>query len=126
MGSPAPNKSPSTPPGGKAGEGEEEKKIETFVEWQLSYLEKDIIKMLFGDDAVAIEPSEGYEWNAYVYRDWGGSREFRDFITGGYYDYLVFKAKVFKVLIKKLKEELKATEEYIKELDAEWEEVMKR
>jgi len=125
MGSPAPNKT-AVPPSGEAGEGEEEKKIETFVEWTVSYIDKDIMKLLFGEDVVSVAPSEGYEWNAYVYRDWGGDVEFKDFVTGGYYDYLVFKAKVLRKMIEKLNEELESTEKRIEELDEEWEEVMRK
>ena len=122
MGTPTPEKS-GAPPTGKVGEGEDER-IKTFVEWTISDIRKEIIKLLFGDDAVAIEPSERYEWNAYVYRDWGGSREFRDFRTGGYYDYLAFKIRVLKELIKELNEELEDAERRIEELDEKWEAVI--
>jgi hypothetical protein len=123
MGSPAPTKSPE-PPRGEAGEGGE--RIESYVEWTVSEINGDIIKLLFGKDAVSVAPSEGYGWNAYVYRDWGGSREFRDFVTGGYYDYLVFKMKVLKKLIEKLNEELSDAEKRIEKLNEEWEKVMGR
>jgi len=107
-------------------EEKENETINNYVMWTVSEINGEIVKLLFGDDAVSVAPSEGYEWNAIIYRDWGGPREFAEFRTGGFYDYLVFKNRVLERLIKELKEELESTKKHIEYLDKRWGEVMKR
>jgi hypothetical protein len=99
---------------------EEEIVIENMAKMIAGEIRKEIIKYLFGEDAIDIEPSEWNEWNAIIYRDWGGERCFRDFRTGGYSDYVAFSIKLIKALIEELKAELEWFERKDREIEELW------
>ena len=123
MGSPAPTKTPE-PPRGEAGEGEIE--VENLARLLAGEIREIIIKHLFGDDAIDISPSDHYEWNGWIVRDWGEGKYFKDFRAGSYWEYVRFSIRVLKALINELKEMLEWFEWKDRELDEEWEAVMRR
>ena len=123
MGSPAPTKTPE-PPRGEAGEGEIE--VENLTRMIAGEIREIIIKHLFGDDAIDISPSDHYEWNGWIVRDWGEGKYFKDFRAGSYWEYVRFSIIVLKALINELKEMLEWFEWKDRELDEEWEAVMRR
>jgi hypothetical protein len=121
-GTPTPEKS-TQPPSGEVGEGDIE--IENLARMLAGDIREAILKHLFGKDCVDIEPSEGYEWNGWIIRDWDG-KYFRDFRTGSYWEYVSFSIRLLRALIRELQERLAWFEAKEKELDELWEKVMKK
>ena len=121
MGAPTPNKSPE-PPRAEVGEGEDIE-IENLARLLAGDVKDAILKHLFGDDVIDIEPSEGYEWNGWIVRDWGEGKYFKDFRAGSYWEYVRFSIRVYKALIRELQTTLASLEAVNKRLDEEWEAV---